>query len=206
MINTTPRTYSQPIPSYLLPMNSHNYNTARLPIILKRYGRNIQNLVNHIATVQDPQKRNQYAENLIPILQNLSAPKNKKDTNTAALWSDLYIMSDYKIQITPPCQVPTNTPLPPPKTQPIPYRHTQKNKFKCCGNILTQFIKKVLSTLTSDPQHQKKHITILIEMVQAIPQKERQHILYSSPHRRNIPKEASLSTRRNTNMVSSKKQ
>lgn len=147
-------------------MNSHNYNTTRLPIILKRYGRNIQNLVNQIATIQDPDKRNQYAENLIPILQNLSAPKNKKDADTAALWSDLYIMSDYKIQITPPCQIPNNTPLPPPKTQPIPHHHTPKNKFKCCGNILTQFIKKVLSNLTSDPQHQKKHITILIDMVQ----------------------------------------
>ena len=96
-------------------MRNHNYNTTRLPIILKRYGRNIQNLVNQIATIQDPQKRNQYAENLIPILQNLNSPKNKKDIDTAALWSDLYIMSDYKIQVTPPCQIPNNTPLPPPK-------------------------------------------------------------------------------------------
>ncbi len=147
-------------------MNNHNYNTTRPPIILKRYGRNIQNLVKQISTIQDPHKRNQYAENLIPILQNLNSSKNKKDTNTAALWSDLYIMSEYKIQITPPCQIPNNTPLPPPKTQNTSYRPTPKNKFKCCGHILTQFIQKVLNTLTSDPQKQKKHITALINMVQ----------------------------------------
>lgn len=147
-------------------MNNHNYNTTRPPIILKRYGRNIQNLVHQIATIQDPDKRTQYAENLIPILQNLNAPKNKKDTDTAALWSDLYIMSDYKIQITPPCEIPKNTPLSPPKNTPISYQTTSQNKFKCCGNVLTKFIQKVLTTLAPDPQTQKKHITILIDMVQ----------------------------------------
>ena len=154
-------------------MDNHNYNTTRTPIILKRYGRNIQNLVNQITTIKDADKRNQYAENLIPILQNLNSSKNKKDAHTAALWGDLYIMSDYKIQIAPPCPIPNNSaPLPPPKNQPVSYRRTSKNKFKCCGNVLTQFIHKVLTTLTPDPQNQKKHITLLIDMVQQHHQKK----------------------------------
>ena len=61
-------------------VNTLEYNTERKDVILKEYGRNIQKLVNHIRTVEDKQKRSEYAQTLTDLMKqinpNLKQPRD----------------------------------------------------------------------------------------------------------------------------------
>ena len=84
---------------------SHNigtYNTQKNALILKEYGRNIQMLVKYLNTIEDREKRNQSAKALIELMKQINP--NVRDTNEESqkLWDDLFIMSDFELEIDSP--------------------------------------------------------------------------------------------------------
>ena len=84
---------------------SHNigtYNTQKNALILKEYGRNIQMLAKYLNTIEDREKRNQSAKALIELMKQINP--NVRDTNEESqkLWDDLFIMSDFELEIDSP--------------------------------------------------------------------------------------------------------
>jgi hypothetical protein len=84
-----------------------NYNTQRKKLPLPEYGRNIQNMVDYLFTVEDRDKRNRSAQvvidvmgNLYPYLRDVAEFKHK-------LWDHLAIMTDFKLDIDYPYNPPT---------------------------------------------------------------------------------------------------
>ncbi len=90
----------------LLARANQDENRIRPNYIMKEYGTNVQKLVNHILTVQDREKRTKYAYLLVELMRQVHP--NMRDTQdyTNKLWDDLYIMSQFKLDV--------DSPFPPP--------------------------------------------------------------------------------------------
>jgi hypothetical protein len=72
------------------------------PIILKEYGRNIQNIVNYILTIEDKDRRSQFAKTLIELMRQINPSMRDAQDSYHKIWDHLYIMSDFKLDVDSP--------------------------------------------------------------------------------------------------------
>lgn len=84
----------------------HDYNTDRTHLILKEYGRNFQKLVDYLSTIDDKEKRTKYAHTLIDLMKQVTPVHKDNADSPQKLWDDLYIMSDFKLEIDGPYEKP----------------------------------------------------------------------------------------------------
>lgn len=84
-----------------------DYNSQRKKLPLPEYGRNIQNMVEFVMTIEDRESRNKHAQtvvdvmgNLYPFLRDVAEFKHK-------LWDHLAIMTDFKLDIDYPYDLPS---------------------------------------------------------------------------------------------------
>jgi len=109
------------------------YNSQRQHIILKEYGRNIQNLVAYIRTIEDKEMRTELAYTLIELIKLLNPTVRESVENPQRLWDDLMIIADFDLDVTNPFNPPDRDILSKrPKTVPYPqtnirYKHYGKN-------------------------------------------------------------------------------
>lgn len=89
---------------------SLEYNTQRSQLTLKEYGRNVQNLVAHIKTVEDKEKRNKMAATLVELMKMIN-PEFSKDAQeyTQKVWDDLFIISKFDLDVESPFPIPEST-------------------------------------------------------------------------------------------------
>lgn len=73
-------------------------------LILKEYGKNIQKLVDYVKTVSDKAKRTEYSFALVELMKQLN-PLLKTE-NDQKLWDDLYIMSNFELDVDAPFPMP----------------------------------------------------------------------------------------------------
>ena len=74
-----------------------DYNTQRKKLRLPEYGRHIQQMVDHIASIEDRDERNRLAKSLIAIMGNLNPQLRAVNDFRHKLWDHLFIMSDFKL-------------------------------------------------------------------------------------------------------------
>ena len=78
------------------------YNSAREKLLLPEYGRNIQKLVQHAQTIEDPEKRQWYVEVLIELMnQMLPGNKTSKEIEDK-LWNHLFYIAHYDLDVKVP--------------------------------------------------------------------------------------------------------
>lgn len=89
---------------------SLEYNTQRSQLTLKEYGRNVQNLVAHIKTVEDKEKRNKLASTLVELMKMIN-PEFSKDAveYTQKVWDDMFIISKFDLDVESPFPIPEST-------------------------------------------------------------------------------------------------
>ncbi len=89
---------------------SLEYNTGREHLTLREYGRNVQNLVKFIRTVDDKEKRNKYASLLVELMKAVN-PEFSKDAAeyTQKVWDDLFIISKFNLDVESPFPIPEST-------------------------------------------------------------------------------------------------
>ncbi len=80
----------------------NDYNTQRERLILKEYGRNVQMLVNYLSTIQDKEERNQSAKALVDLMKQINPSIKEGSEDNQKLWDDLFIMSDFRIDVDSP--------------------------------------------------------------------------------------------------------
>lgn len=115
---------------------------------MKEYGKNIQQLVDHVTAIEDREKRTQSAYTIIEIIKQLF-PAMKQE-NDQKLWDDIYIMSDFKLDVDGPFPMPAKellgkTPLP------IGYPKGQV-KFKHYGRNIEKLIEKAIEIEDDEEQ------------------------------------------------------
>ncbi|PZX56662.1 DUF4290 domain-containing protein [Algoriphagus chordae] len=117
-----------------------HFEPDKQKLILKEYGKNIQRLVDHITAIEDRDKRTQSAYTAIEIIKQLNP--TMKQENDQRLWDDLYIMSDFKLEVDAPFPMPEKEllgkkPLPIgyPKGE-IRFKHYGRNIEKLIANAI----------------------------------------------------------------------
>lgn len=119
-----------------------DYNSQRKKLPLPEYGRNIQNMVDYLFTIDDREKRNRSAQividvmgNLYPYLRDIAEFKHK-------LWDHLAIMADFNLDIDYPYNPPTPDILTE-KPNKVPYSDNNI-RYKHYGFIMESLIKKTV--------------------------------------------------------------
>ena len=118
-----------------------DYNSKRKKLALTEYGRNVQNMVDHLMTIQDRSERNRAAKTVIDVMGNLYPYLRDIAEFNHKLWDHLAIMADFKLDIDYPYEPPspdilTEKPNKVPYTQnPIRYKHYGLIMEKMIGKI-----------------------------------------------------------------------
>lgn len=134
-----------------------DYNTQKNKLILPEYGRNIQKLVEYALAIEDREKRNIAAQEIINILGNMNPHLRDINDFKHKLWDHLALMSDFKLDIDSPYPTPKRETFEEkPKTLPL---NTTEIKFKHFGRIIEILIKQA-----AEIQDEKKK-NALVEVI-----------------------------------------
>jgi len=119
------------------------YNTSRGPMAIAEYGRNIQQMIEYITTIEDREKRTKAAHFIVNVMAQMHPQVKESGDYKHKLWDHLFIIADFKLDVDSPY------PAPPPQvlwTKPEPLS---------CGNTEIKF------------RHYGKNITLMIEKASA---------------------------------------
>lgn len=84
-----------------------DYNTSRKKLPMPEYGRNIQNMVDHLMTIEDKEKRNRSAQAVIDVMGNLYPYLRDVAEYKHKLWDHIAIMSNFELDIDYPYEPPS---------------------------------------------------------------------------------------------------
>jgi hypothetical protein len=118
----------------------HYYNTQQSHLLLKEYGRNIQKIAQYICTIQDREERTQSAYSLVELMRQINPNTRDSQDYQNKLWDDLFIMSNFKLDVDSPFPIPAENILVR-KPLSVPY-NTNNLKFKHYGKTLEMMILK----------------------------------------------------------------
>lgn len=117
-----------------------DYNSKRKKLALPEYGRNIQNMVDYLLTIEDRDKRNKSAQNVIDVMGNLYPYLRDVPEFKHKLWDHLAIMADFKLDIDYPYDPPSPDILTEkPRTVPYNQHHI---KYRHYGRTMELIIKE----------------------------------------------------------------
>ena len=82
------------------------YNTTRGKLILPEYGRNVQNMISHAMEIVDRKERNRASLAIIEVMGQLNPHLRDVDDYRHKLWTHLFVMSDFKLEVDSPYEIP----------------------------------------------------------------------------------------------------
>ena len=136
---------------------SYDYNTQRKRMALPEYGRNVQKMVDHIKTIQDPVEKNHAARTIIQIMGNLNPHLRDVGDFKHKLWDHLALIADFELEIESPYPTPEKSKFFE-KPNAIPY--SQGNiRYLHYGRIIELLIDEVSK---KDEGEEKEYLTSLI--------------------------------------------
>lgn len=130
-----------------------DYNSQRKKLPLPEYGRNIQNMVDYLMTIEDRDKRNRSAQTVIDVMGNLYPYLRDVAEFKHKLWDHLAIMSDFKLDIDYPYDPPTPDILTE-RPNRVPYADN-RIKYRHYGYTMQLLIKKA-----SEMEGEEKEIMV----------------------------------------------
>lgn len=83
------------------------YNTDRTDLIIPEYGRNVQKMVEHCLSLENRDERNKTALAIIEVMGNLNPHLRDVPDFKHKLWDQLFIMSDFKLDVDSPYEIPS---------------------------------------------------------------------------------------------------
>ncbi|WP_106792156.1 DUF4290 domain-containing protein [Aquimarina sp. Aq78] len=114
------------------------YNTEREKLIIPEYGRHMQKMINHTVAIEDREERNKVAKSIIAVMGNLQPHLRDVPEFQHKLWDQLFIMSDFKLDVDTPFPVLTKEKL---QERPEPLEYPQNfPKYRFYGNNIKRMI------------------------------------------------------------------
>ena len=124
------------------------YNTTREKLILPEYGRNVQNMISHAMDIKDREERNRATQAIIEVMGQLNPHLRDVDDYRHKLWTHLFLMSDFKLDVDSPYETPKPEVL---NERPDQMSYPSgKIKFGHYGKYTEQLLKK--ATERDDPE------------------------------------------------------
>lgn len=76
-------------------------------MILPEYGRNVQNMIAHAMELTDREERNKAARAIIEVMGQLNPHLRDVDDFRHKLWTHLFVMSDFQLDVDSPYDMPS---------------------------------------------------------------------------------------------------
>src|SRR5574343_584906 len=84
-----------------------DYNTTRPSLLYSEYGRNIQNMVKYIKTLENKEDRNKHALAVIDLMGFLNPHLRDVADFKHKLWDHLFIIADFDLDVDSPYPIPS---------------------------------------------------------------------------------------------------
>lgn len=124
------------------------YNTARSRMLMPEYGRNVQSMVEHMMSIEEPQRKLRNAYAIVEFMATLNPHLKLMDDYEHKLWDHLYQMTDFKLDIVGPYPPPLREVVfQKPATLPYPNENKRNKHF---GRNFNAVMDKALAE--PDPQ------------------------------------------------------
>ena len=83
------------------------YNSQRPRLIIPEYGRHLQNLIDSAIATENKEERNKLARYIISVMGTLQPHLRDVPDFQHKLWDQLFIMSDFKLDVDSPYPIPS---------------------------------------------------------------------------------------------------
>ena len=114
------------------------YNGDRPHLIITEYGRHIQKLVDNCVSLENVDERNKMAKAIVDVMGNLQPHLRDVPDFKHKLWDQLFIMSDFKLDVESPYDKPEKEVLQA-KPEPLAYPKSA-SKYRFYGNNIQTMI------------------------------------------------------------------
>jgi hypothetical protein len=109
---------------------------------MREYGRHVQKMIEHILSIEEPERRQRNAQAVIELMGFLNPHLKNVEDFRHKLWDHLFLISDFKLDVKSPYPIPTRETLKAkPKPLPYPKRYPKHSHL---GKNLEVIIKKAL--------------------------------------------------------------
>ena len=126
------------------------YNTERTPLGMSEYGRNILNMVEHLKTIEDREKRTEQARAVVKVMETLNPQVRTQENWEHKLWDHLYIIAGFDLDIDSPYPAPVKEDF---ETKPVPL---PMKGTKIRASHYGRNIEKILDLLADEPDGEIK--------------------------------------------------
>ncbi len=134
-----------------------DYNSNRKKLLLPEYGRHIQKMVDYCVTIEDKEERTRCAHSIIGNMGNMFPHLRDVNDFKHKLWDHLAIMSDFKLDIETPFELPERETLYQ-RPKKLAYNN-EKIKYRHYGRTIEKMIDKAVEM---EEGELKRHLILLI--------------------------------------------
>lgn len=114
------------------------YNAERSHLIIPEYGRHLQKLIEQATAIEDAEERNKAAKYIIQVMGSLNPHLRDVLDFQHKLWDQLFIMSDFKLDVDSPYPIPSREVL---QLKPDVLQYPQNfPKYRYYGNNIKYMI------------------------------------------------------------------
>lgn len=131
-----------------------DYNTSKEKIALPEYGRNFQNMVELIESVENKEERTKMAYILVKVMSNL-LPSKHESYFDRKMWDQLHIMSNFKLDVDSPYPAPSLEDVSR-KPNKISYRDNLV-RYRHYGRIIQSMVAKVAAMEEGEEKQECVH-------------------------------------------------
>ena len=118
------------------------YNTTRNQLVMREYGRHVQKMIEHLLSIEDPERRQRNSQAVIELMGFLNPHLRNVEDFRHKLWDHLFLISDFKLDVKSPYKIPTRETL---KAKPKPLKYPKRYpKYSHLGKNLEVVIQKAL--------------------------------------------------------------
>ena len=118
------------------------YNTTRNELVMLEYGRHVQKMIEHLLTIEDPERRQTNSKAVIELMGFLNPHLKNVEDFRHKLWDHLFLISDFKLEVKSPYPIPTRETL---KAKPKPLKYPKRYpKYSHLGKNMELITEKAL--------------------------------------------------------------
>lgn len=125
------------------------YNSAKEPLIMPEYGRNVQELINAAKQLENPEERQAFIEKIIGLMMQMVPQNRNIDDVKEKLWKHVFRIAEYDLDVVPlDGQIPK--PEPESKKPNHPGYPVTEQRFRHYGHNVQELIRKAIAMEDGD--------------------------------------------------------